>query len=158
MLSGILLTALLLGCTDTPLVQPIPPQPTSPAAAPQQPPPIAPDDVTVEIVAPDVLAALEAGGLGLASVLGTPRPPDRPTTAWMASNSTHYQQLAVGWGDESARHLVYDGRKERSGRIPRCTRTLLQVYRDQLIDYRYGTFRSREPDDEIVSLILIIFD
>ncbi|MFT5680205.1 MAG: hypothetical protein ACI8RZ_001111 [Myxococcota bacterium] len=112
-----LLTALLLlGCTDAPPVVPPTPQPP-PVEAPPPPPPISPDDVTVEIVDPLILAELDAGGLGLAALLGAPQPPPRPTTAWMTANSPRYQQLAVGWGSEAEtlaarldRDLVVDHR------------------------------------------------
>lgn len=112
-----LLTALLLGCNDERPVQPTPSPPPPPVEAPP-PPPIEPGDVTVEVVEPDVLAALEAGGLGLAAVLGAPQLPERPSTAWMAVNSAHYQQLAAGWGAEAVdlaarldRDLVVDHRE-----------------------------------------------
>lgn len=112
-----LLTALLLGCTGQTPAPPPAPSPSSPTAAPPLLPSFSPDDVTVEIIAPDALAALEAGGLGLAAVLGALEPPEHPTTAWMAEHSTHYQQLAAGWGDEAValaarldRDLVVDHR------------------------------------------------
>ena len=79
---------------------------------------LAPDDVTVEIVDPDALSTLEAGGLGLAAVLGTPQQAGRSTAAWMAVNSASYQQLAAGWGQEAValaarldRDLVVDHRE-----------------------------------------------
>lgn len=97
----------------------------------------------------DILYTIDPNSPGVPIVVG-------PVTAFSSDRTEVSFTLSAG--NESASHLVYDGRKERTGRVPRCTRALLQVYRDQLIDYRYGTFRSRKPDDEIVSLILIIFD
>jgi hypothetical protein len=99
-LAGGLCLLLLLGCGQSQPEKPAPKTAEAPVttieAAPL--PKLAPEALTVSVLRPDELNALE-GALGLHAILGAPQTEEtQPSTAWMTANINRWSVLAEALG------------------------------------------------------------